>query len=179
MKRAAEAGVTLVEVLVSLAIFAVIGIAGYAMLDLVARTDRLTEGRLQRLGQMQRAMYLMDMDFHLAEQGSLTTDGTTVAVRRAAPGAADGEVTLRYALTGQGLQRQMADGQGSVLAEQDLLPGVTGITWQFLGTDWLETWPPEAVVEGTRHNPRAVQVTLTLADGRALRRVAVLPAEAP
>ena len=167
--RRGEAGVTLIEVLVSLAIFAVIGVAGYAMLDLVARTDRLTEGRLQKLGQMQRAMYLMELDFHQAE--ALTVDGDAVAVRRAAPEVAGGEVTLSYALTGGGLRRQMLDGQGEVLAEQDVLPGVTAVVWRFLGTDWGEVWPPE----GESGDPRAVEVTLTLADGRALRRVAVLP----
>ena len=168
--RRPDAGVTLIEVLVSLSIFAVIGIAGYAMLDLVARTDRLTEGRLQRLGQMQRAMYLMELDFHLAE--GLTVAGDAVAVRRAAPG---GTVTLSYALAGDGLQRRMLDAQGEVLAVQDVLPGVTAVDWRFLGADWTAVWPPEAVATGVVETPRAVEVTLTLADGRALRRVAVLP----
>ena len=177
--RDAAAGVTLIEVLVSLSIFAVIGVAGYAMLDLVTRTDRLSEGRLQRLGQMQRAMYLMDMDFHQAEDRSLVVVGSTVAIRRAAPDAAGGQVTLSYAVIGDRLVRRMSDAQGTVLAEQDLLPGVNAVSWQFLGQDWGDVWPQQAVVDGLPQNPRAVEVTLTLADGRTLRRVAALPGALP
>lgn len=177
MTRSRTAGVTLIEVLVSLAIFAVIGVAGYAMLDLVARTDRLTEGRLQRLGQMQRAMYLIDIDFHVAE--SMTVKGSVVTVRRVAPGAAGGVVSLNYALTGQGLHRQMLDVQGVVMAEQELLPGVTGLTWRFLGDDWSDNWPPEAVASAKAVAPRAVEVSLTLADGKTLRRVTTLPNSVP
>ena len=179
--RSKDAAVTLVEVLVSLVIFSIIGVAGYAMLDLVARTERLTEGRLQSLGQMQRAMYLINLDFHLAEDRSLLTDGSSVSLRRAAPDATGGEVTLSYALTGAGLSRRMMDAKGNVLAEQSLLPGVVAVDWQFLaaGPDWSATWPPPgqaALVGMLPVNPRAVTLTLTLADGKALRRVAVLPA---
>ena len=177
--RDAAAGVTLIEVLVSLSIFAVIGVAGYAMLDLVTRTDRLSEGRLQRLGQMQRAMYLMDMDFHQAEDRSLAVDGNTVAIRRAAPDAAGGQITLRYVVTGDRLVRRMLDAQGTLLAEQDLLPGVSAVNWQFLGQGWGDVWPQEPAVNVPPQNPRAVEVTLKLADGRALRRVAVLPGALP
>lgn len=180
--RHTEAGVTLIEVLVSLVIFSIIGVAGYAMLDLVTRSERLTEGRLQTLGQMQRAMYLIGLDFHLAEDRSLTTDGTNVWVRRAAPDALGGAVTLRYTLSGTGLNRQMTDMQGTVLADQALLSGVTAVEWQFLpeGTQWSPTWPPADAIplaDEPAENPRAVAVTLTLADGgKTLRRVAVLPA---
>ncbi len=178
--RSDKAGVTLVEVLVALVIFSIIGVAGYAMLDLVARGERLTEGRLQRLGQMQRAMYLINLDFNLAEDRSLVADGGSVSLRRAVPDAPGGEVTLTYALSGDSLKRRMVDGKGDILAEQSLLAGVTVLDWQFLanGPDWLPAWPPEGAtgVAGTQPaNPRAITVTLTLADGKTLTRLAVLP----
>ena len=179
--RSGVAGVTLIEVLVSLVIFSIIGVAGYAILDLVARTDRLTEGRLQRLGQMQRAMYLINLDFHLAEDRSLSADGAGISLRRAAPDATGGEVTISYALTPAGLGRRMMDGRGAVLADQLLLPGAVTLNWQFLPQDaaWATTWPPQGLAilpDMPPENPRAVELTLTLADGKALRRVAILPA---
>ena len=181
LPRPSQAGVTLIEVLVSLVIFSIIGVAGYAMLDLVARSERLTEGRLQRLGQMQRAMYLINLDFHQAEDRSLIVDTSGVSLRRAVPDAAGGEVTLTYALSGGNLSRRMVDGKGDIQAEQSLLSGVAALDWQFLtaGPDWLATWPPAgaAGLAGTSpENPRAVALTLTLTDGKTLSRVAVLPA---
>ena len=179
--RASQAGVTLVEVLVALVIFAIIGVAGYAMLELVARSERLTEGRLQRLGQMQRAMYLINQDFHLAEDRSVATDGSGVTLRRAVQDAAAGDFTLVYALSGDSLNRRMMDPQGDVLATQSLLTGVAAVDWHYLaaGSDWLATWPPDGATAPTGlppENPRAVAMTLTLADGKTLSRVAVLPA---
>ncbi len=226
--RQHQAGVTLVEVLVALVIFSIIGVAGYAMLDLVTRTERLTEGRLQRLGQMQRAMFLINLDLHLAEDRSVTTGTDSVSFRRAVPDAAGGQVTLTYTLTGDALTRRMVDGRNEVLADQTLLTGVSELNWRYLaaGADWLPTWPPEraqgadgvrtdgellvetaadkagtvqggtvadgaladgAVADGAiagasvlaaadPENPRAVSLTLTLADGKTLTRVAVLPA---
>ena len=186
--RTGEAGVTLVEVLVSLAIFAVIGVAGYAMLDLVLRSARLTEGRLSHLGQMERAMYLVGVDFAQAESGSLLADGTMVSIHRATRDLVGGDITVGYGLAGTMLTRRLTDGRGAVLADQALLPGVAALGWQFLdgGPSWSGVWsgvwpaPGQAAqVGGKPDNPRAVELTLTLSDGRMLRRVAVLPAAVP
>ena len=114
MKRTPQAGVTLVEVLVSLVIVAIIGVAGYGMLDQVARTQRLTEGRLQRLGQMQRAMLLLDQDFRQATARSLVQDAGGLGFERA---AGDAVVGLHYGLTGSDFMRHMADAKGKAVAE--------------------------------------------------------------
>ena len=186
--RSGEAGVTLVEVLVSLAIFAVIGVAGYAMLDLVLRSARLTEGRLAQLGQMERAMYLVGVDFAQAEGGSLLADGMMVSIHRRARDLGGGDITVGYGLAGTVLTRRLSDGQGAVLADQALLPGVTALGWQFLDSGpgwsgvWSGVWPAPgqvALLDGKVDNPRAVELTLTLTDGRILRRVAVLPGAVP
>ena len=186
--RSGEAGVTLVEVLVSLAIFAVIGVAGYAMLDLVLRSARLTEGRLAQLGQMERAMYLVGVDFAQAEGGSLLADGMMVSIHRATRDLGGGDITVGDGLAGTVLTRRLSDGQGAVLADQALLPGVTALGWQFLDNGpswsgvWSGVWPASgqvALLDGKVDNPLAVELTLTLTDGRMLRRVAVLPGAVP
>ena len=176
------AGVTLVEVLVALVIFAIIRVAGYGMLDQVARTQRLTQGRLQHLGQIQRAMYLMAQDFHQAEARSLVQDASGVAFRRAAPGTAAGVVSLHYGLTGGDFMRQVSGGDGAAPVDQVLLAGVAAVDWQFYATGWGPIWPPkgEAVLPGTSpDNPAAVTVTLTLTQGQTLRRIALLPGSLP
>ncbi len=183
MSRRAEAGVTLVEVLVSLVIFALIGVAGFGMLDQVLRTERLTEGRLDRLGQMSRAMQVITLDFATAEGGSLDAGQEAVSINRAAPGMTGGSVRVGYVLAGGVLVRRLQDVGGQGLADQLLLDGVAAADWQFLDAElgWVSTWPvPErvAVLTGRPKNPQAVAVTLTLAGtGQVLRRVALSPGE--
>jgi general secretion pathway protein J len=175
--RRADAGVTLVEALVALVIFALIGAAGLAVLDQVLRVQSATEGRLQHLAAMQRTMHLVTQDFMQAAGGSLRFADGTVAIHR---DAAAGQVAVRYGLEDATLVRRVAGGFGGPAARQELLDGVAGVAWRFYRPDlgWIDTWPPEPF--GPRRNPAAVELDVTLADGPLaghLRRIALLPGE--
>lgn len=170
--RAGQAGFTLIEVLVSLALFAIIGGAGLAVLDQVLRAQSRTEVQLERLTAMQRAMHLLALDFGQAGAGSVAGrngDTVTVGVQ------ADGAMIAGYALTDDTLMRALTGPNGAQVAQAALLPGVSRADWFFLDVTgaWLADWPPANGIQ----NPRAVAVTLTLVNGQTLRRVVPLPGE--
>ncbi|MEF1305290.1 type II secretion system minor pseudopilin GspJ, partial [Vibrio owensii] len=56
-------GFTLIEVLVSIAIFASMSVAAYQVVSQVQRSNVLSQERTQRLNELQRAMVMMDNDF--------------------------------------------------------------------------------------------------------------------
>lgn len=56
-------GFTLIEVLVSIAIFASLSVAAYQVVSQVQRSDVLSQEKIQRLNELQRAMVMMDNDF--------------------------------------------------------------------------------------------------------------------
>jgi general secretion pathway protein J len=176
-QRHPEAGVTLVEALVALVLFALIGAAGFAVLDQVIRVQSRTEGRLRHLAELQRAMHLVTQDFMQATGGSLGFADGAVAFRRS---AGQGQVAVRYGLEGATLVRRLSDVAGPPAA-QTVLTGVSAAAWQFYSPDlgWADAWPAEPTL--VPQNPAAVRLDLTLAgpglEGH-LRRIALLPAEA-
>jgi len=175
-RRQPQSGATLVELLVALVIFALIGAAGFTLLDQVARVDRLTAGRVVRLEQMQRAMAVLSLDFATAQARSVASAPGGVSLQRGSDAA--GTVTVRYFLQGGAMVRALDAGSGESM-DQTALGGVGAANWLFLdGTGiWQSQWPPEGatVSLAAPQNPRAVAVTLVLAAGGSLRRVAVLP----
>lgn len=176
--RDGAAGVTLAEVLVALVLFALIGVAGFSVLDQVIRVQDRTEGRLQRLAAIQRTMQIVSQDFLQATGRSLSFADGAVTFRRS---AGDGEMAVRYGLEETTLVRQVSGGGGTA-ARQALLTGVDAIDWRFLDAEarWIDVWPPGAFVAAPP-NPAAVALDLSLTGpgpAGALRRVAVLPADA-
>lgn len=177
-RRDAQAGFTLVEVLVALVLFALIGAAGLAVLDQVLRVQERTDGRLERLAQLQRAMHLVTTDFMQAAGGSVSFADGAVALRGS---GGDGHA-LRYGLEDAALVRRVSAGIGQSAARQVLLTGASGLEWRFYAPDtgWAPDWPP-ATIGPPRGNPAAVELRLTLAGAGltgVLRRVTILPAEA-
>jgi general secretion pathway protein J len=172
--RQPDAGVTLIEMMVALALFALIASAGFALLDTVLRSQRSTEGRLDRLSQHQRALQVITSDMMMALPHSLRGDETLSFDR-------SGSLTdlqLRYRLADGVLWRDIAT-TGAPQRDQALLRGVSAVTWRFLTPegDWSDIWPVDPTL-ATPRNPRAVDLVIQLADhGGQLRRVAPLPAD--
>jgi len=166
MTRQPRSGLTLVEVLVALLVFAVIGVAAFAMLDQVLRSDRLAGGRLDRLAQMQRAMQVMEIDTMQAIPGSLRPQPDGVEfLRRGTMSRGVDVVSVGYRLSGTTLLREIGP-LGADPVQQNLLDGVTGAAWQFHqpGGGWQPAGPADGV-----------ELVLTLTAGQSLRRVFVLP----
>jgi len=168
--REGDSGITLIEVMVSLALFSLIGMAGFSIADAVLSAQRHTDGRLERLGQIQRAMHLMILDFEQVAGVGMKHENGELRFRRLTPG---GPVDMSYR-AGDGALRRSVDRR----AEQTVLTGVEALTWRFLHVrnGWVDTWPlttrePPAL-------PEAIAAEMTLAgDGLSgtLRRVVRLP----
>ena len=178
-RRKSDAGITLIEIMVSMAIFGLIGTAGFTMLDQTLRSRAQTEGRLERLGELQRSMYLINLDFMQAEGHSLLAgpdeNGTLVALRRA---DGEGRIDLRYVLREGILLREL--GTPPETRVQVLLDGIDHAELRFRApgdAEWRENWPPEPPPPGeVAANPQAVEFSLFFADAEdRIRRVVILP----
>lgn len=189
-KRSAEGGFTLIEVMISLALFALISLAGIALIDAIVRVEERTSGRLERLGQLQRAMFLLTRDLEQATSGSLEeVDGGIRFERQPASLYEEGQPIL-YALRGNSLVRVVGEG-----TEQLLIDRVSSSDWSFFFPEqgWLATLPVEPpaaqptqappLPQAPPERPEAVAVDILLDEAAppsgVLRRVVELPAAPP
>lgn len=159
--RDAEAGVTLVEMLVALAIFALVGLASFAVLDAVIRTRDRTEGRLERVAEIDRALFLFGRDLLQGDAGATTlADGVLAFGLRGAGGPA----VMSYTFVDGVLERRVGGPDGSG-PRQRLLPGLAAARFRGLDASgaWHDAWPPEAAEGGGDEAPALVGVEMVLA----------------
>ena len=195
---------TLIEVLVSLAIFAIMAALAYGALGQTLDSAELLNDRMDRLQAIQRTMRLLsedlqqlsprpirdelgdgfgpalDTDFQSGFALELTHGGWSnpiVLPRGTLQRSAyriEEDELIRYHW--MVLDRTLANEPVSVA----LLDGVEGILFRFLQTngEWTEQWPPsnQPGALGGRLRPRAVEIILTLAgEGDISRLLEVAP----
>jgi general secretion pathway protein J len=172
MTRRPDAGFTLIEVLVSLALFAMIAGAGLSVLDQILRTQSQTDGRLDRLADLQRMMHLVVRDMSEATPGTVQGDAATITLAR---NAAEGRVTVTYVLEEGRMTRAVTQNRGAVTTQM-LLADVAGLQWQYLDDNraWLDAWPGTTNPDAADLHAVAMVVSLPPGEGD-LRRIVAVP----
>lgn len=199
-----EAGFTLVELLVALAIFAVLSGFAYRALDtmLASREALEAESRKWRdvtvfVGRVER-----DLGAVLAQRTATAPSGTRLSPVSSAIDAANGGNGLAitrsgsplqenalaapqrvgYRLAGTQVQRLAWAGVDAAPRDEPtavpVLDGVRALDFRFLAPngDWRTSWGLPGSNEST---PNAVEVTLQLASGERIVRLIDLPAVTP
>lgn len=169
-----EAGFTLIELMISLGLFALIAVAGLALVEGVIRVQDRTETRLDRLADLQRAMFVISSDVDQITGTDMRGNPASFLFKRIGPAAGGPAVEVRYSIANGNLVRQV----GSQL--QTVLGGVSVLRWRYWDGAWHRSWPVEG--EGRLPWPLAVEVQLEtiLPNGAKgeMRRVVALPARA-
>ncbi|TMM51790.1 type II secretion system protein GspJ [Sulfitobacter sabulilitoris] len=178
--RHGQSGLTLVEMLVALVLFALIGLAGLAVLNTVLRVNAGTEGRLERLAQIDRALSLVSRDLQQVAPSAIVVSADEVRFTRR---LATGDAALRYVLRDDRLLRIWPAGGADAPVEQQMLDNLRGVDWQALDAErtWQATWPPD---DAEAPPPLALRMTLRLAESEGdapwtVTRTVELPARAP
>lgn len=196
-------GFTLIEMVVAVALLAVVAAVAYMTLDSMLRQQTATEMRVDQHAGWQRTMLLLTNDLLQIHARSIRTGshGDRAPALHAPPGP-EGLVewtrggwsnpAAHARSTYQRVAWRVVDGELQrlfwvVLDRDEALPPVVSpvmrevqsLRWRFLAEDgrWHEYWPaldaPEADPDRL---PRAVEFTLLLEDGNEIRRIFDLPA---
>lgn len=196
----AHAGFTLLELVVAVAVFAVIGVASYTALIVVLDARNATDRESRRLAAVQYAVDTLAADLRQAaprrvrsirprERAALYapagTGGPLIAVTRGGwPNPAGLKrstlARVRWHLAGDRLERSWHAHPDAAAAAEPVrrlvLERVEAVDLRFRGAGgrWHDRWPPLNVAG--RGLPRAVEVTLVLPDWGEVRRLVALAA---
>ncbi len=191
-------GFTLLELLVSMAIFAIISVLALGGLNAVVTQQTIAKDQLQRLAGLQRAMRMMTDDFEQlnprfvrqvlgeATDPPLITDQLSENIvrlsrsgwRNPVPVARGTLQRVQYRIEDEELIRDhwlvMDYPLGAEPRSEVLLENVTEIEIEYLDTDdqWSTQWPPlRQGLAPTFIYPRAVRINLDLADWGEIVRI--------
>ena len=195
-------GFTLLEVLIAIAIFALLALATYRMLDSVLQTDSAQREQEQRLRDLTRAMAAFERDLLQArlrpvrdplgdllpsmqgDSGRATYLEFTRGGWRNPLGQPRATLQrVRWQLNGERWQRTywsvLDRAQDSAPREQDVLDGVKRFELRFRDEEdrWLQVWPPanSQADEALTLLPKAVELIMEHRHYGELRRLWRLP----
>lgn len=194
MKRAR--GFTLLELMIAIAIFAIVAMLAYGGLDAVLNQRRGVEQRLDKIALLQKAYMRMRADFQEVRDRSVRDPyGDQLPALYVTPSAPVLEFTrsgwrnptFQPRSSQERVSYQLIDGklmrdswrvldrvQGSEPIELVMLEGVSELTWKFLAPDgsWQPSWPPINQLGQTNsvaQPPPAIEINLQTRDWGALR----------
>ncbi|HLU06909.1 MAG TPA: type II secretion system minor pseudopilin GspJ [Woeseiaceae bacterium] len=199
MSAQRTSGFTLIEVMVALAIFGMLAAIAYGTLGQTLANAEILTDRMQRLQSLQQTVRYLSEDFmQLAPRPvredlgdnfgpALHTDVESDFAVELTHGGWSNPATLPRS-TLQRVAYRLEEGElvryhWTVLdrtlsnepAGRVLLDEVDSILFRFMqdNGDWSEQWPPENRPGqlGLRQRPRAVEITLVLADETEIRRL--------
>jgi general secretion pathway protein J len=198
-----RAGFTLLELLVAVAIFAVVGalaLSGYTQLQ---KQSEYAGQRLDRTREVQRAVQIICQDLEQVEPRAIREPLGETRLPALSAGAG-GEYLLQltragwsntaglprptlqrlgYRMDGQELWRDRWPVLDRTLAvepaREKLLTGVKSVTFRFMdgSRSWLDRWPETQTADQAegRLRPAAVEVTIELEDWGTIRRLVEVP----
>ncbi len=185
MKTHCQHGLTLIEVIVAIAIFAVLGVISYRAVSSMADSRERVQDELSRWRAIGRFMQLVDNDLtQLAPRPAYDGMQTDPAITLIKGGERDELRMIRHDGANGGLQRRAYHVEGDRLilvrepvqqnatTEDALLSGVKSLHWRFINTDGQESdaWPPAGGV-GQTLLPAGLRMELELVDAGVIKRV--------
>lgn len=177
-----QSGFTLLELVIALAIFALLGLASWGLFDGVVRVQQATTAHEREFRSLQRAMAVIERDLmHVTEQPVVLTPARLQLQRSQWRNPLDQPRSERQALSYQlengALWRETRGDGTAIVQRQKLLDEVRDLSWRLFDADagWRSDWPAG---QGKKA-PMALEVQVSVGRFEAIRRVLLLPGTAP
>nr|VFK27441.1 MAG: general secretion pathway protein J [Candidatus Kentron sp. MB]VFK32015.1 MAG: general secretion pathway protein J [Candidatus Kentron sp. MB]VFK75679.1 MAG: general secretion pathway protein J [Candidatus Kentron sp. MB] len=199
-KKRRYSGMTLLELLIALAVFAVISAITYGAIHTATETQQRIKTRTTRFTALQKAMAVIERDIlQIVDRPIRDEYGETLPALHAAHGdlrsvgftrtswqALTGlkRVRLRrvaYEFSDRRLLRLVWNvldrAEDSLPLSSVLLTEVTAVEFRYLNTDnqWLSVWPPLEWEGASSGLPRAIEVSMEMREFGRFTRLLALP----
>lgn len=179
-----QSGFTLLELVVALAIFAVLGLASARLFDTVVRAQQATTSHGQDLRRLQRAFGVIERDALQLASSVVVLGPTSLQLLREnwrnpqdLPRSERQHVL--YRLDDRVLWRESRSPESTTVERQKLLDDVDLLSWRLFApqTGWSHVWP---VGKDAAANPaQALEVVVSVGRFDQVRRVVSLPQARP
>lgn len=175
-----QEGFTLLELVIAMAIFALLGLACWRLFDGVVRVERSTTAHEHALRSLQRALAVIERDTLQVNVQPIVLQQTSLQFQRSnwrnpLDQPRSELQNIRYYLDQDTLWRESSSPGQAGVQRQKLLTDVSALSWKLFDrkTGWRHEWPVSRGQSATR--PQALEVTLSAGRVEQIRRVVHLP----